>query len=230
MKNVRLILSFVVLVSCHAVSQGVSFIKPDYDLIKKDIQDESSSFYYSKLMSRLKSYDTTLTRDDYRHLYYGYVYDKNYQPYWRSPYEKELLPYYRSEKIDTKEYDHIIDLATKSINEFPFDIRQMNFLGYIYHLQGNEVMSKNMVRLLHEIVEAILSTGDGKTCETGFHVISTSHEYAILNIFQLKFKSQSLVEDQCDHMELVTDGRNITGMYFDIKKLFEKNREKYKKY
>lgn len=232
MKNVQinLILIFMILAFSDAVSQDAPFIKPDYDLIKKDIQDESSSFYYPKLISRLKSYDTTLTKDEYRHLYYGYIYDKNYEPYWRSPYEKDLSVYYRSEKIDEKDYDKIIDLATKSIDEFPFDLRQMNFIGYIYHLKGNEDMAKKVTRRFHGIIGAILSTGDGKICETGFHVISTSHEYVILNMFRFQLKSQHLIGNgDCDYMELVKDQRNVDGIYFDIKKLFEKNSEKFKK-
>jgi hypothetical protein len=224
-----LTLIFSVLVIFNAISQEPIFIKPDYDLIKKEIQDQASLFYYPTLISRLRSYDTTLTKEEYRHLYYGYIYDKNYEPYWRSPYEKDLSVYYRNENINEHDYDKIIDLATKSIDEFPFDLRQMNFMGYIYHLKGDEEMAKKVTLRFHGIIGALLSTGDGKTCETGFHVISTSHEYVVLNMFQFQSKSQSLVGRDCDYIALTKDERNIDGMYFDIKKLFEMNRQKFKR-
>jgi len=98
----------------------------------------------------------------------------------------------------------------------------MNFLGYIYHLKGDTEMAKKISYRFNGILGAIFSTGDGNTCETGFHVISVSHEYVILNIFQFQIKQQALTGD-CDYLELLKNDRNIDGIYFNIKKLFEKN-------
>ena len=49
---------------------------PNYKAIKADIEDPSSVFYYAKLLPRLMGNDTTLNNQDYRHLYYGYIYQK----------------------------------------------------------------------------------------------------------------------------------------------------------
>lgn len=208
-------------------AQEFTFQEPDYDLIKKEILDSSSDFYYPRLITRLVSFDTTLNNDEFRYLYYGYIYQKNYEPYWHSKYEDTLLKYYQSEEINAKDYDKIIELTTQSINEFPFDLRQMNFLAYTYHLKGDDVMAKKVSYRFYGTVDAILSTGDGKTCKTGFHVISTSHEYVILNVFQFQLLSQALTGN-CDYMQLVKDKRNIDGIYFNIQKLLEKNMEKFK--
>lgn len=210
---------------CHVNSQELSYEAPDYDLIRTEIQDSTSSFYYPKLMSRLEAFDTTLCNDDYRHLYYGYIYHKDYEAYWKSPDLDELLKYYRSKKIKKKDYDEIINLATHSISEFPFDLRQMNYLGYIYHLKGDEQAALEVSYRFNATIEAILSTGDGTTCESGFHVISTSHEYVILNMFEFQVTSQALM-GECDYLELVKDERDIDGIYFNIEKLFDHNLKK----
>jgi hypothetical protein len=76
-----LFIIFLLITIGIANSQELTFQKPDYDLIKKDIQDSSSAFYYPKIMSRLLVYDTTLTIEDYRHLYYGYIFQNDYKPY-----------------------------------------------------------------------------------------------------------------------------------------------------
>lgn len=212
----------LIIVQFNLNSQELNYQKPDYDAIKKEIEDSSSIFYYPKLMARLVNFDTTLATVDYRHLYYGYIYQSAYKPYWNSPDEQKLLKYYRSEEVKAKDYDEIISLATHSINEFPFDLRQMNFLGYIYHLKGNEDMARKVSYRFQGILTAIMSSGDGATCETGFHVISVSHEYVLLNMFQFQTKSQALQGD-CDYLSVVKDHRNIDGIYFNIKKLFEKN-------
>lgn len=209
-----------------AKSQEKTFQAPDYEKIKTEIQDTSSIYYYPKLMSRLVGYDTTLTATDYKHLYYGYVFQKEYQPYWRSSDEEKLVKFYRSTNIAKKDYDKIIELTSHSVSEFPFDLRQLNFMGYIYHLKGNEEMAKKVSLRFHGIFGAIMSSGDGKTCETGFHVISVGHEYVFLNLFQFNMTSQSLTGD-CDYLSLKKDSRNIDGVYFNVKKLMDKNLESF---
>lgn len=223
MKQIVIIL-FLAIALNDVYSQELPFKAPDYDLINKEIQDSAKNFYYPRLLSRLKAFDTTLTNDDYSHLYYGYIFQNNYQPYWNSPDEDKLLVYYRSKKVKEKEYDKIISLATHSINEFPFDLRQLNYLTYIYHLKGDEATARKLAHRFQGTIEAIMSSGDGKTCETGFHVISVHHEYVILNLFAFNMKSQALTGD-CDYLSLEKDDRNIEGIYFNIKKLFEKNLE-----
>lgn len=212
---------------CNVYSQKLTYQKPDYDLIKKEIQDSSSNFYYPKLLSRLTQFDTTLNIEDYRHLYYGYIFQKEYEPYWNSPDEEKLGKFYRSENINEKDYDEIIKLASHSIEEFPFDLRQMNFLGYIYHLKGDDEMAKKVSYRFQGSFGAIMSSGDGRTCNSGYHVISVSHEYVFLNMFQLQMKQQSLIGD-CDYLKLEKDERNIDGIYFNIEKLFAKNLENLK--
>ena len=201
-------------------SQQNAFTPTDYEVIKKGIQDASSAFYYPDQLARLVLFDTTLTDEEYRYLYYGYIFQKEYKPYWVSPHEKELEKYYRSQHISPKDYDKIIQLATKSIEEYPFALRAMNFLVYIYHLKGNEDMAQKVASRLYGTVRAILSSGDGKTCETGFHVISVSHEYVLLNMFQFQLKSQSLVGN-CDYLELDENNEGVEGIYFNIETLFK---------
>jgi len=86
-------------------------------------------------------------------------------------------------------------------------------------------MAKKVMQRFHGVIGAIFSTGDGRKCETAFHVISPSHEYVILNILRFKMKSQALTGD-CDYLELVENDRNINGIYFNIKKLFEINKDR----
>ncbi|MFC0875623.1 DUF4919 domain-containing protein [Saccharicrinis sp. FJH2] len=217
----------LLILTFNAISQELDFKRPDYKSIEKEIKQKSSDFYYPVLMKRFVELDTTLTLDDYRYLYYGYIFQKEYEAYWTSPYQEKLLKYYRSTKIKRKEYDKIIDLSNKSINEFPFDLRSMNFLAYTYHLKGDEEMAIKVSKRFHGIIEAILSTGSGETCKDGYHVISVSHEYVILNMFLFQMKSQALIGN-CDYLEFEKDERNIDGLYFNIEKILETQRKMFK--
>ena len=41
----------------------------------------------------------------------------------------------------------------------------MNFLAYIYHLNGNKTESQNVSTIFQNFIEVIYLSGDGKTCE-----------------------------------------------------------------
>ncbi|CAM3796381.1 DUF4919 domain-containing protein [Flavobacterium branchiophilum] len=220
MKKIILILTILILLSNNTFSQVKKYEIPDYKLIKKNIEDKSSNYYYPKLLERMTSNDSLLNNEDYRHLYFGYVFNQKYSSYFRSPDEEKLKKYYQSDKINEKDYNEIIKLAEHSISLFPFDLRQMNFLAYIYHLKGDEISAKNISNRFHKIIEAIISSGNGEKCETGFHVISVSHEYVLLNLFELQNNSQSLVGN-CDYMAFEKGKYKIDGMYFSIEKILE---------
>lgn len=175
-------------------------------------------------MSRLVAYDTTLNVEDYRRLYYGYIFDKDYQPYRKFSDEKKLTELFNGDNFSEKDYDEVIKLATSSINEFPFDLRSMNIMAFVYHLKGDEEMAKKISYRLHGTFGAILTTGDGKSCETGFHVISVSHEYVFLNMFQLSITEQNLTGN-CDYLVLEKGQSSIDGIYFNIEKMLARNLE-----
>ena len=218
MKKIILLFTILILSVNASFSQENSFKKPDYEMIKKNIEDKSSNYYYPKLLERMISNDSLLDNEDYRHLYLGYVFNPKYSSFFKSSTEEKLRKYYQSEKINEKDYDEIIKLGEQSIKEFPFELRQMNYLAYIYHLKGDEISAKNISNRFHKIILAIMSTGDGQKCETGLHVISVSHEYVILNLFKLQNISQSLVEN-CDYMAFEKGKYKIDGIYFSIEKI-----------
>lgn len=209
-------------------SQNWTYKTPDYDLMKTQINDKSSSFFYPKLMERLINNDMTLTIEEFRYLYYGYIFQPKYDPYWKSPYQDKLDAFYSKSNLEKSDYDEFIKLASLSIKEFPFDLRQMNSLAYIYHLKGEEENSKKVSYIFQGILQAIMSSGDGQTCATGLHVISTSHEYVILNMLQFKVLGQSLTSDFCDCMKVKEDQREEVNIYFSIKRLWDANIEKMK--
>ena len=227
MKRIILLATILLLLFTKTYGQEISFVTPDYELIKKNIQDKNSNYYYPKLLERLTVNDTLLTNEDYRHLYFGYVFNPKYDAYFRSPDEEKLNKYYNSEKIEEKDYDDIIKLAEHSIDAFPFDLRQINFLGYVYHLKGDENMSKKISYRFQNILNTILSSGDGMQCETGFHVISVSHEYVLLNVFELQSNSQSLVGN-CDYLSFEKGKYKVDGMYFNIQKMLENESSHFK--
>lgn len=215
------------LIGITAFAQENTFKILDYKAIEKEIKDKSSSYYYPKLMERLVSNDTLLNQDEYRHLYFGYVFQPKYSAFWTSPDDKKLREYYGKEKLEPTDCDEIIKLANHSLSDFPFDLRLLNFLGYVYHVKGNEELAQKTSFKFHNIINAILSSGDGKQCETGFHVLVVSHEYVVLNVFELETKSQSLI-GKCDYLSFEKGKYKVDGVYFNIEKMLENEAKSFK--
>jgi hypothetical protein len=211
-------------------SQEETYNKIDYERLREVISDSTNPLYYPKLMERYTQNDTTLSLDEYRCLYYGYTFQNRYNPYWYSKQSERLNSVYAKESIRSNDCDTIIKYATLSIEDNPFDMRQIKMLGYAYHLKGNDSMSVKWYIKKIGITDAILSTGDGRKCESGFSVILTSHEYEILQLFKLEFKKQSLSKDcHCDCMTVENSLHEIDYIYFDIWRMMQAEMKQFKK-
>ena len=64
---------------------------PDNDQILKDVLNGMSPYYYPVLFMRYMEGDTTLTLEDYRHLYYGYAWQPEYEPFDKPQVKEDLL-------------------------------------------------------------------------------------------------------------------------------------------
>lgn len=209
-------LLLLLLFSGISFSQEATFEKPNYTLIKKNISDKKSEFYYPKLLARYELSDTTMTLQQKRHLYYGYTFQPKYNPYGRSESTEKLLEIINKEVLSENDYVEIIRLSNQSLKDNPLDIRSLNYKLYSLEQQKKiDDLKKNLVKL-EILVDALVSAGDGVSKETAFYVIETSHEYDLLGMFGFKFGgSQSLVEHY-DYLTVAKNEQNIKGLYFDI--------------
>ncbi len=223
-----IIVTTVLFSICLLYSQENKFEKPDYTAIKNAIEDENSSLFYPDLLKRLIDLDTTLNHNEYRHLYLGYSFQKEYQPYWRSPYETEMKNLFQKRNLDNNDFLELKRLAILSIKDNPFDLRNINMLLNMYMDSHDSINGLPLIIRFNGLINAILSTGDGKSCSTGYHVISTSHEYIILELMDFKFKSQALTQDMCDAMSIEKNDSGLNVIYFDVKRIFMAKREKIK--
>ncbi|PWN70016.1 DUF4919 domain-containing protein [Chryseobacterium phosphatilyticum] len=202
-------------------AQKPEFKSPDYSLIQKNIGDKNSEFYYPKLLKRLKQNDTLLTGNQYRHLYFGYTFQKEYNPYKASKNAEELGKYYRGESISEKDLPRGVQLFHEALEENPLDLRAMNYLTHLYHLTNDDDYAKKIAGNLHGLLGAILTSGDGMKCETAFHVISVTDEYMVLNRFQMESVSQNS-HSKCDYHEFQKGKYKIPGFYFNISTFYGK--------
>ena len=145
------IILFFGISSMHIYSAETATVEiPDMEKIENAVRDSRSPYYYPDLMKKYLGNDTTMTLQDFRHLYLGYA-----------------------QTVHTEsECDSLIQYARIALSDIPFDLRQINFLIYGLRQKGETEEANLWEYRLKGIIQAILSTGDGKAPETAWFVIS----------------------------------------------------------
>lgn len=227
-----------------APSKKLEVRKVDFEEIKTFTQDSSNHrAYYPRLMAAFLRNDSTLLNDtlpsgeivrgevmtveDYRNLYYGYVFQEDYDPFRTSIYSEKLEDLYDKKEFTREESVLIKENARAALADNLFDLRQMTF--FIYALK--EIKKDNLARIcqfrLNHIVAAILSSGQG-TKEHPWVVTSVEHEYNILNFLGYVATSHEEVEGGLDYIKVnKKDNKSPEGFYFDVSKIMEVARVKF---
>lgn len=227
-KHIYLVLIsiFAVLVASAATPTEKTNIRnvgeaPDFAAIKKATLDPSSKYYYPNLFRRFMSNDTLMTQDQYNHLYYGYVFQEDYDPYRRSIHANKVEPLYFKQNHTKEECDTIMKYAELSLADNPFDLRQMMFLIIALKEKQKNARASIWQFKLNHLVGTIISSGNG-TKDSPWYVISPMHEYNLLNFMNFVVTNHKDEENgTLDYLTVKnTDGKENPkapeGFYFNV--------------
>lgn len=135
--------------------------------------------------------------------------------------------------IREKKYGKAIEHAEKILKGKFVDINAHLVASAAYKEKGDAEKEKFHRYVAEGLIKSILSSGDGKSQETAFTVISTDEEYVILRVYGLTPGSQSLLSANGHHYdrldatnsktnEKVTLYFNIDRPYGELENLFKK--------
>ena len=121
--------------------------------------------------------------------------------------------------LGEKDYDKAIGTAGKILNDNYLDI-DAHLVSAIVSKRKNDPTGQK----LHDFVgkglfQSILASGDGKTPETAYVVISVDEEYSLLRVQGLRTEEQSLVPLNGHHydvMKVVSSDGGQSTIYFNI--------------
>lgn len=202
--------------------------KIDFSQIREDIRNPKSKYFYPKLMQSYLSNDTVLDFEGYRHLYYGYTYQEDYNPFRESEFSEVIEPLYYKKNFTRAECDSIEKFAEKTLNDNIFDLRQMKF--YIFALREKKKYARASIKQyrLNHLVAAILSSGNG-TKESPWVVNSPSHEYDIVNFLGYVATGHEELDNHIDYISVNKPGKKSSteGFYFDASRIFEVANQKF---
>lgn len=195
--------------------------KPDLDAIRTATLDPSNKFYFPKLMTKYLRNDTTMTSEEYRHLYLGYMFQEDYDPYRTSPYSSMTDSLRLKETHTRAEIDTIRKYAEKALLDNPFELRQMSFLVHVLKERRKEMSAKIWEYRLEHLLGAIKSTGTGDDADNAWFVIYPMHEYDMVQLLGYEAVDVDYVEPGVDHLIVEPDGsvkhRNpAEGFFFNV--------------
>ncbi|MDE6443049.1 MAG: DUF4919 domain-containing protein [Muribaculaceae bacterium] len=207
-----------------ASKRKITVEKPDLDKIREITLDPSSPFYFPKLKAKYSRNDTTMTNEEYRNFYLGYMFQEDYDPYRTSPYSG-VTDDLRAKATHTKEeIDTIRKYAELSLRDNPFDLRQMSFLVHVLKEKRKDMSAKIWEYRLEHLLGAIKSTGTGEDIENAWYVIYPMHEYDMVQLLGYEATDAEYLDPGIDYLTVEADPETkrrmrdkvAKGFYFNI--------------
>ncbi len=198
--------------------------KPDLAAIQHATLDPSSPFYFPKLKKKYEVNDTTMTPEEFRNFYLGYMFQEDYDPYRVSPYSGKTAVLRQKPTHTKEEIDTIIKYAQLALADNPFDLRQMSFLIHVLKERRKDMSAKIWEYRLEHLLGAIKSTGTGENMENAWCVIYPMHEYDMVQLLGYEATDAEFYEPGYDHLLVRPDetdtrkrDKSATGFYFDVR-------------
>lgn len=207
----------------------VTVERPDLEAIRVATLDPSNPMYFPKLMKKFNRNDTTMTADEFRHLYLGYMFQEDYDPYRESAYSS-VTDAYRNKTSHTKEeIDTIRKYAELTLLDNPFDLRQMSFLVHVLKERRKDMSAKIWEYRLEHLLGAIKSTGTGENEENAWFVIYPAHEYDMVQLMGYHAVDAELIEPGFDYLMVEPEEETAQrlrdkvqkGFFFDVRQIHQ---------
>ena len=207
----RLLLLFLLLASPVAAQQPVSSPTP------APAGQSQTQLTYETLLEKVKKSDPAV---DFQALRLAYTDTKAYGPYGGDAEARKAM----FAALRANEYDKALERATEILGRNFMDIMG-HFGSFVAHRELGHADKATFHRYVFDgLLNSIKNSGDGKTMETAFVVISTDEEYALFNYLGLRPTDQALVKDKghsYDRMAAVDPKTNTAVVYyFNIDKPF----------
>lgn len=213
----------------------VTVERPDLEAIRLATLDPKNKMYFPKLMQKFNRNDTTMTADEFRHLYLGYMFQEDYDPYRESPYSS-MTDVYRDKTSHTKEeIDTIRKYAELALLDNPFDLRQMSFLVHVLKERRKDMSAKVWEYRLEHLLGAIKSTGTGENEENAWFVIYPAHEYDMVQLMGYHAVDADFIEPGFDYLMVEPEEETARrlrdkvqpGFYFDVRQIHQQYEMKH---
>lgn len=215
MKKILTLLAFLMVSGTTFAQQTTA---PDYALIKKNITDKTSDYYYPNLVARYTAADTSMTLEQRRHLYYGTATintktDRNASTEALRKMSELLM----KPEPSRDDLEAVLDYTTTILAYDPYSITIKQYRQYCLRELGYYKQAIAERAQTEIIVDAILSSGDGSTVDNTIHVVSQETEFEIVHLLGFEPEGDEYATNgQVDYITLGKNAYGKPGLYFEV--------------
>ena len=200
----HLALRFLLLLS--SVGPGLAVVQGQLPQTPQDSPKPS----YASLLDRAKKSDPTV---DFKELRMAFTETSDYSPYGADREARQKM----FAALKAKEFAAALETAEKILEKNFVEINAQ-FVAYVANRELNKTDKSSFHKFMFDgLIKSITASGDGKTAETAFVVISTDEEYVLLNFLGYRATNQSLITQNghsYDRMTAINPKTNETVTYF----------------
>lgn len=219
----RILILLLALMPLFAMAQRV----PDNEDVLAKTIDNSSPYYYPRLMERYIHGDTTLTLDDYHYLYYGFAYVDNYRPMESDPARIDVLEVFiATEMPDSLQLLRVVEAGERLMHSDPFSPQNLNFLTFAYGKLGNRHMEQVCYDRFTKVMQTIGSSGTGIRENSPWHVLTFQHAADFTAWRGGEINNRQVRSRSVEYIQLkVKDSEGNRGYFFDFSRVYMKRPE-----
>ena len=194
---------------------------PDFDTIRERVAVRDSEYYYPVLFNRYLLGDTTLTRDHYRHIYYGFVGQLQYRPFDPPEVTEEMYLFSREKERSKEDYLSLAASLTGLMMREPFNMSNLNLMTYAYGMAGDADNEYKSALRLDMLLQTIFSSGDGKDEKNPWHVIYMDNITGVMTLLGNPYEPKPVIISlECLYMRLLRRTDGVRGHYFNFASVY----------
>lgn len=140
--------------------------------------EKGNKYNYATLLKKFKKDYTSLGLDEYFMLYFGQSTQKGYNPYFdgSSAVFEDIDRLY-----DRAQYEDAIKKGTALLAKNPLSVKGQLYVAACYYKLRNWEAYHEHINIYRSLIEAITSTGDGKSAAKAMVVVNVTDEYMAVN-------------------------------------------------
>lgn len=227
----------VLTLCCGSVSAQSALAKmlmdtPYTKVVLSDIEAQvltpNSKYFYPKLYERYEKNDTTLNLEDYRHLYYGYMFQAEYTPHTESVYVDSLSMLLNRDGgvFKLESVSNAVKYMEKILDDRPFSLKFLNMMSYVYDSKLNSPeLSMRYSYKFNMLLSAIFSSGTGTVKELPWQVLYRSDAQSILLFLGVDVTRRVYITTTCEYYHIREKQGDAKGYYFDFEPIYSRPME-----
>lgn len=198
----------------------LSIKSPEIPGLDKLINNRKHPYYFKTLSDKFIEDYRSLSLDEYFMFYFGQTASDRYVPYVQN--ERSVADSIFA-LINRGLYDKAAASGSDYLNVNPSGISIYYHTGVAYLKSGKSEKAEEYFFKYQGLITSIIATGDGKSPESAYIVISASDEYTIIQYFGYSLSRQVLQDHDGHYFDVLTTVNQAgeeKDIYFNIDKPF----------